>query len=54
MLVSVLSRCPFTQEKGQKNSFKKKKMFSSPVMILHMEMIVFRMCKHLGENKAEI
>lgn len=23
MLVSVLSRCPFTQEKGQKNSFKK-------------------------------
>lgn len=52
MLVSVLSRCPFTQEKGQKNSFKK--MFNSPVIILHMEMIILRMHKHLGENKTEI
>lgn len=52
MLVSVLSRCPFTQDKGQKNSFKK--MFNSPVMTLHMKMIILRMYKRLGENKTEI
>lgn len=29
-------------------------MFNSSVMILHMEMIILRMCKHLGENKTEM
>lgn len=29
MLVSVLSHCPFTQDKGQKNSLKKNVQFSN-------------------------